>query len=100
MTIPSPTCLEHHVVSAARELFQKHWNGDPLTHLAIDLSQLTDDNTYQLDLFEDIEKNLILAKTQDHIKDRYGGAAIIRASSLLETAQAKERAIMIGGHYA
>ncbi|OPH53004.1 DNA polymerase IV [Paenibacillus ferrarius] len=100
MTIPSPTCLEHHVVSVARELFKKYWNGDPLTHLAVDLSQLTNDSTYQLDLFEDIERNLRLAKAQDNIKDRFGGAAIIRASSLLGTAQAKERAIMIGGHYA
>ncbi|MFC5449052.1 DNA polymerase IV [Paenibacillus aestuarii] len=100
MTIPSPTCLEHHVVSAARELFQKNWNGDPLTHLAVDLSQLTDDSTYQLDLFEDIERNLRLAKAQDSIKDRFGSASILRASSLLKTAQAKERAIMIGGHYA
>lgn len=100
MTISSPTCLEHHVVSAARELFQKHWNGDPLTHLAIDLSQFTDDSTYQLDLFEDIERNLRLAKSQDTIKDRFGAASIIRASSLLETAQARERASMIGGHFA
>lgn len=100
MTLSTPTCLEHHVIAAARELFLKHWNGDPLTHLAVDLSRLTDDNTYQLDLFEDIEKNLRLAKAQDQIKDRFGNAAILRASSLLGTAQAKERAIMIGGHFA
>ncbi|MEC0227049.1 hypothetical protein P4I72_07930 [Paenibacillus alba] len=61
MTVASPTCLEHHVVSVARELFQKHWNGDSITHLAVDLSQLTDDSMYQLDLFEDTERNLRLA---------------------------------------
>jgi DNA polymerase IV len=36
---------------------------------------------------------------EPNIKDRYGDDAIMRASSLTEAGQARERAKMIGGHY-
>ncbi|MGO4275098.1 hypothetical protein AB4Z22_35580, partial [Paenibacillus sp. TAF58] len=33
------------------------------------------------------------------IKDRFGNAAIVRASSLTTAGQAQNRALKIGGHY-
>jgi len=50
-------------------------------------------------MFDDREKHIRRERAVDRIKERYGPAAIIRASSLLETAQARERAMQIGGHY-
>lgn len=100
MTLPRPSYLEHEVGAAVHALFLEHWKRMPLTHLHITLTGLSSDAVYQLDLFEDREKLISRAKTVDAIKDRYGPAAIIRASSLQKTAQAYERATQIGGHWA
>ncbi|RAP76992.1 DNA polymerase IV [Paenibacillus montanisoli] len=98
-TLSDPSCLEHHIIAAAHKVFLQHWNGDPLTHLAVDISKLSDNSVYQLDLFEDLLKHRKLAAVKDAIKDRYGEAAILSAASLLKSGQARERANKIGGHY-
>lgn len=100
MTLFRPSYLEHEVGAAVYNLFLEHWKRMPLTHLHITLTDLSNDDVYQLDLFDDRERHIRREKTIDKIKDRYGAAAIIRASSLLETGQARERAIQIGGHFA
>lgn len=100
VTLFRPTYLEHEVGAAAYSLFLKHWKRMPITHLHITLTGLSDDDVYQLDLFEDREKLILRSKTIDQIKDRFGPASIVRASSLMETGQAYERATQIGGHWA
>jgi nucleotidyltransferase/DNA polymerase involved in DNA repair len=100
MTLPRPSYLEHEVGAAVRTLFLEHWKEMPLTHLHITLTGLSRDDVYQLDLFEDRERHIRREKTLDAIKDRFGPASIIRASSLLKTGQAYERAAQIGGHWA
>lgn len=61
------------------------------------LSELSDDRNYQLTLFEDQERLRALEKATDHIKQRYGSMAIVRASSLTGAGQAAERSMKIGG---
>lgn len=99
VTLSGPSCLEHHILAAVYKVFLEIWNGDPLTHLGVDLSNLSDNSVYQLDLFEDLNKHRKLAEVKDAIKDRYGEAAILSAASLLKSGQARERAQKIGGHY-
>lgn len=99
-TLWTPSYLEYEIAPVIYELFMENWRGLPLTHLFVTLSDLTDDSVCQLDLFEDREKAIRREKAVDSIKDRYGSAAIMRASSLLPTAQAKDRARQIGGHWA
>lgn len=98
-TLRVPSYLPHEVGPIVHALFVKHWRGQPLTHLNVTLTDLSRDDTYQLDMFDDREKHIRRERAVDRIKERYGPAAIIRASSLLETAQARERAMQIGGHY-
>ncbi|MGG1514708.1 DNA polymerase IV [Paenibacillus oryzisoli] len=99
MTLPQPTSLSHEVAAAALSLFRKHWSGLAVSHLHISLTQLVDDDAYQLTLFEDRVKAYSLEKAADEIKDRFGSIAIMRASSLLPTGVARERSEQIGGHY-
>lgn len=99
-TLLRPTYLEHEVGPAIRALFLEHWKGLPLTHLHITLTDLSRDDVYQLDLFEDRQRSIRREKAIDTLKERFGSTAIIRASSLMETAQAFERATQIGGHWA
>ncbi|CAM3353635.1 DNA polymerase IV [Marinicrinis lubricantis] len=100
MTLQRPSYLEHEVGAAVHELFLKHWKGMPLTQLHITLTDLSDDRVYQLDLFEDRERLIRREKAVDTLKDKFGPTAIVRASSLLKTGQAFERAAQIGGHWA
>lgn len=98
-TLPQPTSLTHEVAAAALKLFREHWNGLPISRLSIALGQLSDDSVIQLTLFEDRSRAYRKERAIDAIKDRYGSTAIMRASSLLESGVARERAEQIGGHY-
>lgn len=98
-TLPHATSLTHEVAGAALKLFAEHWSGMPVARLFISLTQLSDDDAYQLTLFEDRAKVYDLEHASDSIKDRFGDAAIMRASSLLQSGVARERAAQIGGHY-
>ncbi|MNE19275.1 DNA polymerase IV [compost metagenome] len=80
-------------------LFVDHWTGMPLSRLAISISRLTDDSVMQLTLFDDRIRTYNKERAIDQIKTRYGSRALIRASSLLESGVALERAEQIGGHY-
>ncbi|QSF42606.1 DNA polymerase IV [Paenibacillus tianjinensis] len=99
MTLPEPSSLTHEIAAAAYHLFIDHWTGMPLSRLSISISHLTDDSVLQLTLFDDRERTYRRERTIDQIKTRYGSKALIRASSLLESGVALERAEQIGGHY-
>jgi DNA polymerase-4 len=99
VTLEQPTSLSHEVAAAAFGIFRQHWSGMPVSHLYIGLTQLTDDSVIQLTLFDDRLKTYDLERATDEIKDKYGSAAIMRASSLLQSGVARERAEQIGGHY-
>ncbi|MFD0587992.1 DNA polymerase IV [Paenibacillus sp. GCM10027627] len=98
-TLPHPTNLTHEVTAAVLRLFDEHWQGLPTSHVMIALTQLSSDEVQQLDLFDDRAKIYNLERTADGIKDRFGDAAIMRASSLLDAGVARERAEQIGGHF-
>ncbi|MNB77483.1 DNA polymerase IV [compost metagenome] len=99
ITLPEPSSLTHEVAAAAYRLFVDNWTGMPLSRLAISISQLTDDSVMQLTLFDDRVRTFNRERAIDQIKTRYGSRALIRASSLLESGVALERAEQIGGHY-
>ncbi|MNI18437.1 DNA polymerase IV [compost metagenome] len=99
MTLPEPSSLTHEVAAAALALFMDNWSGLPVGRLAITLSRLSDDGVIQLTLFDDRVRSYNKERAIDGIKARYGNQALIRASSLLESGVARERAEQIGGHY-
>jgi DNA polymerase-4 len=99
MKLPDPTNNTNKVYKSVKEIFYKFWNHTPVRRLGVSLSGLTDAETYQLSFFEDEERARSLEKATDSIKERYGSAAIVRASSLTHAGQALERSLKIGGHY-
>lgn len=99
MKLPDPTNLTDEVFHAAKKLFKRHWDGLPIRKIGVTLSQLVSDQEYQLTLFNDREAKLALERTTDRIKEKYGSTAIMRASSLKASGQARDRAQKIGGHY-
>ncbi len=99
MTLADPTDITEEVYQAAREVFFSHWSGEPVRKIGVTLSGLSSSDQYQLTLFGDRERQREMARVMDGIKDRFGGGAILRASSLLAAGQALERTAKIGGHY-
>jgi len=64
------------------ELFEKLYQKRLLVRLiGIRFSHLVQGN-YQINLFEDNEKQLNLYKALDHIRDRYGDRSVIRAVAM------------------
>jgi nucleotidyltransferase/DNA polymerase involved in DNA repair len=84
---------------AACCLFDRHWQGTSVRSIGVNLGQLVPDNVLQLNLFTDNHRKRSLAHAMDDIRSKYGQDAILRAASLLEAGQAKDRARKIGGHY-
>jgi nucleotidyltransferase/DNA polymerase involved in DNA repair len=99
MTLPDPTNNTNIVYEAARTLFYRFWDGMPVRRAGVSISGLVGDEEYQLTLFEDKERQRALERATDWIKDRFGSAAIVRASSMGKAGQAQHRALKIGGHY-
>lgn len=99
MKIPDPTNLAEDVYNTALILFNRHWDNLPVRKVGVTLSELVSDEQYQLVLFGDREKKIQLAKSIDEIKLRYGNSAIMRAVSITDAGQARDRSSKIGGHY-
>lgn len=98
-TLLHATNLTHEVYAAALRLFRTYWEGLPVAYVHVSLTQLSEDSVTQLALFDDRARASDLEAVTDEIKDRYGSAAIMRASSLQEAGVTRERAGQIGGHY-
>jgi DNA polymerase-4 len=101
--LDTPTNITKKVYEAARALFKEHWDHKEgryaIRKVGVTLQDLVPADVYQLDLFEDLPKITALEQTTDALKDRYGETVIMRASSLTEAGQIRDRSRKIGGHY-
>ncbi|MDQ0339127.1 nucleotidyltransferase/DNA polymerase involved in DNA repair [Caldalkalibacillus uzonensis] len=97
--LPQKTNYGLDVFKAAFNLFRTHWDGEPIRSAGVTLSGLESDHCRQLSLFDTTLKKERLSQAMDHIKHKYGAAAILRAASLTAAGQARDRAKKIGGHY-
>ncbi|MBP3041165.1 DNA polymerase IV [Bacillaceae bacterium Marseille-Q3522] len=99
LTFAEATNCTMDVYAYACRLFEQFWDHEPVRSLGVSLTSLVSDDVWQMNLFENREKKLALGYVMDHIKQVYGPTAILRASSLTDAGQARERGKKIGGHY-
>lgn len=99
MKLADPTNLAEDVYAAAMILFKQYWNELPVRKVGVTLGELVSDEEYQLVLFGDRERKMQLARSMDEIKLKYGDSSIMRAISLTDAGQARDRSRKIGGHY-
>ena len=81
----SPTDISKEVYQISKELFDELWDGvTPLRLLGISLTNITREETAQLSLFpdENRDKARRLDKAYDAINSKFGAATIMRGSSL------------------
>ncbi|MBN2639097.1 MAG: DNA polymerase IV [Bacteroidales bacterium] len=80
-TIPF-TNYDHVLIRIAEELFEKLYKKNaPVRLIGVRLANLSN-HWGQLDLFEEIKSYGSLYQTMDHIKNKYGKSAILRAISM------------------
>jgi DNA polymerase-4 len=69
------------IAKAACELFDAIWKGEAIRHLGVRVSELCTNEYSQSTLFDDenIEKDRIIDKTIDDLRQRFGARAAVRA---------------------
>lgn len=78
-----PTSSTNQIYRNARKLFDEMWQGEPLRHLSISLSELSNDDFFQLSLLEKYnKKEEILDKAIDSIRYKFGYDSVIRSCFL------------------
>ena len=99
--LPSPTNDEKTLYEMCMTLFNKFYEGYPIRKVSINFAGLENNNSEQLNLFEnyqDKQKRDNINYAVDDIKNKYGKNSIIKASSLLKDSTAIQRNKKIGGH--
>ncbi|MEJ8305472.1 DNA polymerase IV [Saccharibacillus sacchari] len=97
--LPDPSDITAELYREALRLFREGWDGTPVKRIHLSLGGLVSSEIYQPSLFEDRERQRLLDRAMDGIKDRFGETAIVRGYSLTKASQAQDRAGKIGGHY-
>ncbi len=78
-----PTDSTNTIYRTAKKLFDEIWQGEPLRHISLSLSDLLDNDFYQLSLFENSnQKEEILDDTIDKIRAKFGPESVFRSCFL------------------
>jgi DNA polymerase V len=98
-TIHQPTNVTMDIYRVCLTLFHEHYNGHTVRNISIRLGNIVDDYELQLDLFDmGAGKRRELGYVVDHVRDRFGSGALLRAVSYTAAGTAKHRATLVGGH--
>ena len=100
--VDKPVDLGREITAVCLEIFNEHYDNEPVRRIGISVSGFVEDSGIQLNLFEDSVKKVKeerLFDTIDQIKKKYGKNSVRRASTELEYSTAKARNEEIGGHH-
>lgn len=99
-SLPEATNITMVVYEAVLYLFRTYWDEQPVRSVGMSITNLETDEMYQMNLFEDIQKQRNLGYCMDQIRERFGATSIFRASSITHAGLLQDRANKIGGHEA
>ncbi|MEK4425846.1 Y-family DNA polymerase [Solibacillus sp. FSL K6-1523] len=100
-TITEPTNETMVIYKACKELLDTHFVGEPARQLSVRISNVEQERSIQLDLFDTgKEQRLLLGHTVDRIRERFGATSILRAVSFTKSGTAISRKRLVGGHLA
>ncbi|WP_035432017.1 Y-family DNA polymerase [Bacillus sp. UNC322MFChir4.1] len=100
-TLDRPTNLTLDIYRVCLRLLKQLHTGEPIRTVSIGLTNLVNEGEEQISLFDDIyarEREIILAKTMDEIRTRFGKNSILRGVSYSPNATGRYRNTLIGGH--
>lgn len=99
--LDAPTDDVDIIFTMCNSMINHFYEGYPIRKVSISLGSLVNNNTEQLNLFEDYEKireKDNINEAIDNIKEKFGKNSILKASSLLKDSTAIKRNKKIGGH--
>ncbi|MGY3777303.1 Y-family DNA polymerase [Isobaculum melis] len=97
----NPTDHSKEIVATFIDLFRAKYQGEAVRSIFVSCAHLKEKETFQLNLFEDIESvktTEAIDQTIDLIRHRFGYPSIVKANSLMHGATAIERTKLVGGH--
>lgn len=98
-TIEQPTNVTMDIYRVCLELFRENYRGETVRQISISITKLENDFDMQLDLFDTNGwKKRKIGYVVDHIRNRYGSTALLRAVSYTPGGTALQRAQLLGGH--
>ncbi|MCP1122628.1 DNA repair protein [Bacillus sp. 3103sda1] len=102
-TLERPTNLTLDIYRVCFMFLKQLHTGEPIRTISIALTNLVNEGEEQISLFDDIrmrEREIILARTMDEIRTRFGKNSILRGVSYTPAATGRYRNTLIGGHKA
>jgi len=100
-TIEQPTNITMDLYQVCLQLFEQFYEGKTVRKISIALSNIEDDESLQLDLFQpNRTKQHQLGYVMDQIREKYGSKALLRAVSYTNAGTSLHRSKLIGGHKA
>ncbi|MBB2483165.1 hypothetical protein H5P36_23700 [Bacillus sp. APMAM] len=100
-TMEEATNVTMTIYQVCLKLFDKFYTGKNVRQITITLSNIVNDRSMQLNLFEPNKAKLHdLGYVVDKIRDKFGSASILRAVSFTEAGTSLKRSALVGGHKA
>lgn len=103
MKLDTPTDSNKNILEVCNLLFDRFYNGSPIRKVGVSVGKLSDKDSIQLNLFEnleDVEKEEYKNIAIDEITSKFGKNSLLKASALLDDSTIMERNKKIGGHSA
>lgn len=100
-TVEEATNITMEMYQICLDLFNRFYDGRTVRQIAVRLSNIEPDDTFQLNLLDPHRwKKRELGYAVDKIRRRYGSGSILRAVSYTKGGTARRRVQLIGGHKA
>lgn len=98
-TLEEATNETMQIYKVCQQLFHENYIEQPVRHLSIHISNLEDETSMQLSLFDTQKwQKRRLGAAMDAIRSKYGSTSILRAVSYTEAGTAVQRSGLLGGH--
>ena len=97
-----PTDLESELIKITENIFDNYYEYKPIRKITVVAANLTNNNSIQLNLFENletIENEEKVNNAIDEIKEKYGKNSLVKASALLSDSTMIDRNRKLGGHH-
>lgn len=100
-SIDVPTNITMEMYNVCLSLFHRYYDQySKVRKISVTLTNLSNDERTQLNLFSERTKQKNLGYTMDNIRERFGADALLRATSYTKAGINVERSKKIGGHWA
>jgi len=101
--LDAPTRNPKEIIRICNKIIEDYYDGSAIRKISISLGKLSKNDSIQLNMFSDYEKEVKEEKLNhsiDFVKEKFGKNSLVKASALLEDSTIMERNEKIGGHHA